>query len=135
MEVVSTKQQKRRLNFYDCFKPIFTISHTLGLLSYTIHSDPSGTPDSTTVGVINATHLIGSILLNFLLAHVYQLSPRRRMGSGSAISILSSFYRNCRHFILFLSVVLDLLNRNRLLKILKNFIVFDKNVIYFTKTL
>lgn len=123
------QQETGQLNFYDCLKPLHMISKVFGLLPFTIHLSPNGWIERADIGVFNAAWFIFSIAINLVFAYFAQISPRGNANAESAVAVFTDRFVWILQLLMCLSsIILCMLNRNRYLRILRQFIVFDKNV-------
>lgn len=127
--LTTNDQQRSRHNFYYCFQPIFIISRIFGLLPFTIHSDLRGNIERVKIGALNVLWLVISIVFNMILMCIMKYSSRNKLDFGSPVLYLADQLIWISGFlIMVISMALDVFNRNRLLKILRNLIAFDKYV-------
>lgn len=123
------EQPKTRLTFYDCFRSVHKIARLFGLLPFKIVFDSKGNVERTEVNVPSAILFAGSIIANAFLVYIIQYSSRSTTRFGSPIIYLADrMFCVISYVILFSSIVVDMVNRNRLLKLLKDIMLFDKVV-------
>lgn len=123
------RQPKKRLTFYDIFQPVYTISRVFGLSTFNIIFDAKGNIDRSSVNVTSVFLLASAIAINASLAYITQYSSRSAMSFESPIIYLADrTFRVISYMILFSSIALDMVNRNRVLKVVQDFILFDKVV-------
>lgn len=118
-------------NFYDCIRPVYILSRLLGLFPFTIHIDSNGIAKSVEIRVFDAILFVGSIVsqLVFSCVGLYFVTSRAVGGTDSAVFHTSRVIFGFFGFVLWLlSASLDMLNRNRFLKLIQDLTVFDQNV-------
>lgn len=122
--------KKRPLNLYDCAKPLYIGSRICGSLPFTTHYNAHGEIESASVGVLDVIWFIGAITINvlsvyFIIASLHeQFFPFESLILRDGSRILSIF----GIALTTLSIFMDMMNRNRLVKILQDLHTFDKNV-------
>lgn len=125
------KQSKRVENYFDCIKPVYVASRIFGFLPFTINHDSRGEVMKASISVFDAVWLIVSITAN-LTGIYYVLS--HSLKQLFAIKESPILFDICRAiavsgFVLtIISICLDMINRNRLIEIIKDFTKFDKQV-------
>lgn len=125
----SEKILKKRLDFYDCFQPVYFISRFFGLCPFTSHFDSNGKLMKFSVGVQGSVRFITSILLILVSAYFVRFSSKNAAKFESSMLMIADLLFWVVGAVMGISsIVLDMLNRNRKLKIIKTFIVVDKNV-------
>lgn len=123
------KQRKSASNFYDCLRPTFAISRGFGLITFSLHLNSDGNLEKTTFGLHNGIRFAASALVNLLLLYLTQYLPKsKKRFETPVLKLTYRLYRFLTYLSVFVAVGLDLFNRKRLLKILKDFTAFDKNV-------
>lgn len=120
------KPQKKQLNFYDCIQPACRISRIFGLFPFSISFD-SADQVQAKVGIFNAVWFICSIVINTVLSCIVLSSPNDESDS-QVLLLFDWLFWIFGPLMLALSIALDMLNRNRLQKIVSNFMEFDQNV-------
>lgn len=131
LAVEIAREQSGRLNNYDWFKPVHIVSRLFGLLPFTINVGTDGNIENVKVGKIDAIWFAGFIAINLMLLYLFvnPSSSGREIHTDSAILYISDLlFGISGTIIVFISTALDMLNRNRLAKILQSFITLDKNV-------
>lgn len=123
------KLQKKSLNFFHCVQPVYIISRIFGLLPFSIQYNPNGCVKAAKVTVFDGFWFIGSIGLNLFFGYrVASDIPDMPKEESSILFIgFRTVFVIC--FILTaLSTVLDMMNRNRIVKIVKDLTEFDNSV-------
>lgn len=121
--------RKQRMNFYHCIKPLCSISRVFGLLPFTIDLDPNGNIKRARVSVSNACWFICFIAATVVAFYFVETATVQQADLESSVLFVSEqLFWFSGIFMLFLSMILDMLNRNRLVKILQDFIAFDESV-------
>lgn len=116
----------KRLNFYYSIRPAFVMSRLFGLLPFKINLDSNGNVKSVTA---NMQIFVVTLVLNLAMAYAIQYSPRTKIGfSNSIMYVQDRLFCNAVFVLFLLSITLDVINRKRLVKIIRGFIAFDKNV-------
>lgn len=122
-------QQKKRLNFYDCIHPMIVVSRVFGLVPFKFKLNANGEPESTSVSSMDIVRFVGSLTVNLLVSYLVQYSSRSKRSFECTILILMyHFFRFFSYLNLLLLINLDMMNRNRVLEMLQDFVSFDKNV-------
>lgn len=119
------------LDFYDSVKPVLIISRVFGLLPFTLHRNTQGFIQKSKIYVFDVFWLILTIIVNLTLAIVYLPSIYETIDNTIDKSILFASGKIVFLFSLLkvvVEVLLDLLNRNRFVKIVKDFVKFDESV-------
>lgn len=123
------KQHEKCRNFYDCIQPLFVVSRIFGLLQFTVYTDSNDRKQRTSVGVLQASWFAGVIGIVMALVYITQHSTRSAAKSESSVVLLLDRWA----WIIFLfmalsSVILSMIYRNRIARIIRTIIKFDKNV-------
>lgn len=117
--------------FYACAQSVYILSRFVGLFPFSIKYDVNGHMKSVCVKIFDAIWFAGAISINLFFIY-FTIDFIKRSNSNQTPSTLSHF--GAKIFLIFgllntsLSIVLDLLNRNRLLKISKDLFAFDAEV-------
>lgn len=120
----------RAENFYDCIRPVYILSRIFGLLPFSINYDTNGHAESVCVRMFDAIWFAGAMAINlifiyFMIDFIKGSSPTRSAFSefGGRLILIFSLVNSS------LSIILDLFNQSRLLKISKDFFAFDAEVV------
>lgn len=126
-ENTSKAQQK---NVLHAFQPIYYFSRCAGLWPFTIEYNSSGSIERARVHLFDILWFLTSICLYLTALYYAYEDLRNQVESGGHFFYTVVFNVNNMPPILFgaVSIALDMLNRNRLIKILKKFLIFDKEV-------
>lgn len=125
------KQPKERLSFYHCFWPLYITSRLFGVLPFSMHYNPKHDHiDKVTVGFFDAIWFVGAISLNAVLVYwiLSTLNTSNEVQSailliGGRILLIVGLLNTP------LAIIMDMINRNRLRKILNEFLKYDKEVV------
>lgn len=122
--------RKRRVNTMTyCFEPFYIMSRICGLLPFTLHYDSRGKIKRANVSIFDAIWFIASIGIYLMFAYTLLIKIISFTQMGLTVYLIGM---RIVIFAILLNVVLsitfDMLNRNLLVKILKDFINFDNNV-------
>lgn len=119
------KLRKMEINFYDAIRPAIIVSRIFALLPYTI----SGNIERATVGVFNAIYCVVSIAVILAFSFLVLFSSDTNFYQDSATLFVTDWLFAIYALIMWLVlVVLDMLNRNRLVEVIKEIVNFDNNV-------
>lgn len=126
-------QAKKRLNFYECIKPVHKLSRVFGVSSFTVQVDSNGKIEKIGAGIFNIIWFVSSIALNLMLIYFARKSKR---STQNKIEFLSAEFLWCFELFMCLSsITLSMCNQNRFRKILEDFIEFDKRVNFYSDEL
>lgn len=122
--------QQRKDNFSYCIQPAYIMSRIFGLLPFGICYSSNGEILKAKVGIFNAVWFIGAIALNLILAYVVASAFRLQAAAlGLSFSVVGGEVIVMFGFSMaIISIVLDMINRNRLIKIVEEFNQFDNKV-------
>lgn len=129
LEMMRNHLRKNRLDFYDCVRPIYVMNRIFGLLPFTVDFDSDGNIERARVGTFDLIWFISFTAIYMAIQSLVDSSTKG--ASDFESSVLLIFDRlfwivGCTK--MFMAIILDMLNRHRFIKLLKNFLVFDKNV-------
>lgn len=128
-DFVVKRQREKRLNFYACIKSLHMISRSFGLLPFTITFSSNGKIAKAKVGIFNAIWFVGSITVNLILVYFAFYSSRSSANSYSSVAYLSDRFILIFQLLMCISsIILSVFNCNKFLKILREFVAFDRNV-------
>lgn len=134
-----SKQPRKALNFYESIKSEIITSRIFGLTPFTLDLDSSGNPEKTSIGVFDGIWFIGSIAINLMFSYlVLDSLAKSNADTESPVLHLSEWFFNILGISLWvISIVLDMVNRNRFIKIIRDFMVLDKKVmkVFFVSTI
>lgn len=124
------KRTRRAANFCDTVRPVYIVSRIFGLMPFTLHHHANGHIDRSSVGLFDIFWFIGAIAINLTMIYYTVLSllePSFTLES-SILQDGSRVLSICAMVMIVLSIALDMFNRKRLVKILKDLTAYDKNV-------
>lgn len=130
MNTVKNTSKAEQKNVQHAFQPIYYFSRCAGLWPFTIEYDASGSIKRAPVHSFDCLWFLISICV-YLTALFYAYQDlRNQVESGSHIFYTLVFNINNMPPLLFgaVSIVLDMLQRNKLINILNKFAIFDKDV-------
>lgn len=124
----SKKQSKKSITLYDCVRPAYIASRICGQLPFSIRRSSNG--QEARVGLFDAIWFIASITINlasicFAIVSIYKYPFKMQ---SSVLQIGGRIFVICTNTVTVYAIVLDLINRNRSVKILQGLFDFDKNV-------
>lgn len=127
---VIKKSFSRKMDFWDGFKPVYYFSRAFGLLPFSIRRDANGEVQEPTVNKIDGVWFLFTIVV-FLTASQFSHRYISAFNSSSQmyVSVLLDNFRLVLSLIFgAVMIALDMLNRFKLVKLWKLFIIFDKEV-------
>lgn len=128
VEMAEMAHPKMAANFAYCFRPVYYFSRIFGFMSYTIIYDVHGTVQGSKIRVFDILWFIFSIFSQIIPAAFY-FQTKRISTVHPAILIQSVGVVTVTRMVFDISsIVMDLCNRNKLIKIVKKFNIFDENV-------
>lgn len=121
---------RKPFTLYDCVRPVYIASRICGLLPFSISCDSNGRFQDARVGLFDALWFIGSIAINSTLIYFLIISIREHpltigfsiLQVGSRILTISAYT------LIIIAIILDMINRKRLINILQGLFSFDKSV-------
>lgn len=124
------KSFSRQMDFWDGFKPIYYFSRVFGLLPFSIRRDTNGEIQEPKVKKIDGLWFLLTIVVLLRASH---FSHRYISAFNSSSQMYVSVLLDNFHLVLSLifgavMIALDMLNRFKLVKLWKLFIIFDKEV-------
>lgn len=130
IESIENEVKVKDLNFADSFRPLYCYSRIFGLMPFSIVSDSNGEPQVPRVGVFNILWFIISIFLYLSMAYYSYIDMHvPRDSSFPYAFILAGFIMQIFRLIFgALMIVIDMCKRYKLVDILKNFNIFNKEV-------
>lgn len=124
------KPVKKRLSFYHCFQPVYITSRIFGVLPFTIYyNSQKDHIEKVGVGFVDGIWFVGAILLNAVLVYLVISTLDKSTEVQSAVLLVGG-----RMLLIVgllnsaLVIIMDMINRNRLRKILNEFLAYDKEV-------
>lgn len=123
-------QPKKRLNCYECMKPLRSMSQIFGVSSFSVRVNPNTNQiQEATSGIFNVIWFIASIGLNFMFSYFAQSSARSSANTTSAVAFLCDrFMWTLQLSMCISSIILSMYHRNRFAKILRGINEIDKTV-------
>lgn len=122
-------QTKKPLTFYHSIQPVYSISRIFGLLPFTVRYSSNGYMDKAKVRFFDIIWFIFMIIVNLSLTYQMRIKLQLMIENDTSILFASARMIILLNFVkVAVSSVLDMLNRNRLVKMLKDFLKFDKSV-------
>lgn len=123
-------QNSKKLTFVHSFKPVYILCRIFGFMPFTIAYDANGAIRTARIGVIDFIWFIISIGMYLSSALYFVIYVRRlpipnkraTLVYGTRFIVLFRKLFNC------LCIVIDMCNRFKLVKILKNINIFDDKV-------
>lgn len=129
-ESVVQSDRAVKLSFEYCLRPIYFISRASGLLPFSITRDSNGTVHAPRINIFDFVFFIVSIswylFLTFNSFRDIQIWPSLNKSHVLTVSNYSLLIMGLTFGAL--TITMDMSNRNRLVDILKKFIIFDQNV-------
>lgn len=123
------KKTKKELSFYDCMRPVYISTRIFGLSPFVPIYDSSGNVLGARVRIFDAVWFVGAIAINLGLSFLMFMTIRPPDVTESSVLFISGQIFSIFNFIMIpLSIVLDMVNRNRLIASLRDLMAFDKNV-------
>lgn len=130
---VKKNSHSRRFNFSSSMMPAYFFSRAFGLLPFSIVRDSRGEAQAARVYLLDFLWFFISMLIYFLLT-IYVYFDVESLGPSQTISESYILIVGEPALIIFgmiygaMVIVMDMLNRNRLVDVLKKFTDFDKEV-------
>lgn len=125
---------KKKINFEHAIRSIHYLSHFAGLWPFSIDHDSNGEIQNARIGVSNMLWSILVICLNLtLVLSTYKKLMARGDTYDNSIQFVVFNISKMSYLLIGISgIVLDVINRNRLADILRNFSAFDNEVSIFS---
>lgn len=122
-------ERKKAFNLFDCIKPTYIAARVFGQLPFTIHCNSNGELTRASVGAFDVLWFIGAIILNLVCVYFTLSSLQISFVIESSVLLNGSRLITIFGFLMApIFIVLDMINRNRLVKILRDLSNFDDNV-------
>lgn len=130
LQINSNRNSNCEINFWYSFQPIYCISRIIGIIPFSIKRNRSGEIIGTHVSFFDffwfMTSIIGYIAISascYIITKPLKTTSNLAIDGGSlAIIIAFAFFG--------IFVILNMLNRNRFIVIIKTIEAFDQKVIY-----
>lgn len=123
------KPLKKPLTFYDCSRPVYLMSRLFGLFPFTVHYDSNGCMQRAAVGAFDGVWFIGAITLNLFLAYLMLIQVKSSIEEKSSAKFIAGRIIFTVNFVMVVAfIVLDMINRHRLVNTIKEIIKFDTSV-------
>lgn len=120
---------KKTLTFYHSIQPVYIISRIFGLLPFTVLYNSNGYMHKAKVRLLDLIWFVFMIIVNFGLTYKMVTKVQRMIDGDTSILFASGRLIILLNFVkVAVASILDMLNRNRLVKMLKDFLKFDKSV-------
>lgn len=131
---VPRKNTSRQIDFWDSFKPIYYFSRCFGLMPFSIRCDSNGEIQEPKVNRIDGLWFLFTIAVFFSSSYI---SHQYISGLNSNTPLNVSNILNCFHLTLTLifgalMIAMDMCNRFKLVKLWKNYTIFDEEVRIFS---
>lgn len=120
----------KQMDFWDSFKPIYYFSRAFGLMPFSIRRDAHGKVQEPKVNGIDGFWFLFTILIVFLSgAYIsHQHTSAFNSNTRSLLQVLGAYYSFMNLIFGALLIVMDMINRFKLVELWKNFIIFDEEV-------
>lgn len=126
--------QLQKLNFEYAFRPAYYFSRFAGLWSFSIIHDSNWSIQRTRIGLSDVLWSISMICLNLTLAFLTYKRLKEGDEKSDTRLVMLHIFRMAFLLIGVLEILLDMINRNKLVDILQKFNGFDNEVsINYTK--
>lgn len=126
-------QSVKKLNFEHCIRPIYYISRACGLLPFSITRNSNREIQTPRINVFDflffTLSIIWYLFLTYNSFHGIQYWPSLNRSQVLTVSNYSLLILGLIFGVL--TITMDMFNRTRLVAILKKFITFDQNVIFY----
>lgn len=125
------KTQLQQLNFEHGFRPIYYFSRAVGLWPFSICHNSNGAIQSARISRLDGVWFFVSMCFHLLAMCYYYVNMVDLEDSNKTIltfSILYSLFQTKSLLIGAVGIVLDMLNRRRLVNLLEKFMIFDSEV-------
>lgn len=132
MRAISDRKEtpKKAMNFYDSIKPAYIVSRIFGFLPFAVEHDSYGKTLKASVGIFDMLWFFGAITLDLGFVYFIMTYSLKQMFKIDSPVLLEG----CRAIaglgliLTVLAIVLDMINRKRIIQILGDFVAFDEQV-------
>lgn len=120
----------RTSNFEHSFRPLYCFSRFAGLWPFSIIRDANGIIQSTSIGLFDVFWSLFIIFLNFAVSlNVYKKLKAQHENNAIDIQyVVFAIFEISSFLFTIIRISLDLINRDKLVNVLKRFNTFDKKV-------
>lgn len=121
-------QRKRNIDFLYCFRPIYYFSRIFGSMPFSIIHDSNGDVKKSRITIFDGFWFVISICIYSAAVFLIFDSKIMDQASPTFVTILGNTFimMNITHGVL--SVPIEMCNRFKFIEIVKNFVIFDKDV-------
>lgn len=120
---------KKPLTFAQCIHPIYVISRLFGLLPFSVHLNSNGNVERARIKIFDIAWFLCAISINLFLAYFILTRKKNSLEIESKVLMIGNYIIFSITFIMApLSIILDMFNRHRLVKMFKDIMEFDKTV-------
>lgn len=128
---VKNSKEKRPTNFFDCVKPAYETSKKFGLMTFSIRYTANNEMEGTYVRSIDIVIFIISVLSYLVLGCLFVIFiiPISVLDFKTTVLLQSKqIFLTVSIFLCVISTIINMLNRHRLIEIVKMINTFDKEV-------
>lgn len=122
------RQRKKSLNINYCVEPGYLMCRIFGLLPFSIKYNVNGSIKAAKVNILDAFWFIGAIGLNLFFSYREVTNTVFLDIDSSVLYLIFRTVSFVNYILIAFSIVMDMLNRNRIINILNDLISFDNIV-------
>lgn len=123
-------KELKAANFYDHIKPVIIASRIFGFFPFIVRFGPNGNIEAAKIRLVDVIWFIVFLFINLTSSYfVLTASPNYASTAESTVLHLSDWFFDIYGVIVLLILVsLDMFNRNRLVNVLNDILMFDQKV-------